>query len=253
MNNNHQAVTPSVPVYAMHWNNISPVVLQGQRDVFISLGVDLRQELADQQSHGAWMNDVLARHGSSDIVIFCDIDAFPLSRHAYELAVHEASKGNVFGLAQFSNHKSGAHLYAGPMFMAFRKSTWEALGSPDLNRSKAHDAAELLSVVARSNGVLLKLSMPSSCLIPKWALADQGVFGIATFYGQCDFFHLFESRHAAYEQLFELVVSDVVARRPLNFVQYLKIAAQIVASPTPERRRNWVPKPLRRWFARRIA
>lgn len=232
----------------MHWNNISKCIRDGQKSVFEVLNIDLTQENADQKSHGVWMNEVIDRHASEDIIVFCDIDAFPLTHDAYLAAVHAAEAGLIFGLAQFSNHKDGQDLYAGPMFMAFRKRTWEQLGCPNLKSNKHHDAAEILSAQARSRDVGMKLVMPSSCLEPKWALAEHGVFGIGTFYGRCEFFHLFESRQIAHEELFAAVVEDVVARRKLNFKRYLEIIHLEKDTRMAPRKRNWMPKPLRRFF-----
>lgn len=212
-------------VYAMHWDNIPNLILKGQRSVFDFLRIPLIQENANKVSHGVWMNDVIDRHASDDVIIFSDIDAFPVKTDAYWRAVACAQRGGVFGLAQFSNHKKNTELYAGPMFMAFKKSTWEKLGCPQLKSSPANDAAEVISVLARQKQVELILEMPSSCLIPKWSLAEHGVFGIGTFYGACDFFHLFESRRPAYERLFESVVSDIVSAQKLNFKNYLEIAS----------------------------
>lgn len=216
--------TPAVlpPVYSMHWNNISKPILEGQKLVFQALQITLIQENADGVSHGQWMDDVLQRHSSDDVLIFCDIDAFPLNSKAYLRAVDVARRGALFGLAQFSNHKKTTDLYAGPMFMAFTKQTWERLGSPSLTRTKSFDAAEALTVLAREQSIEVDLIRPTSCLIPKWALAEHGVFGIGTFYGECDFFHLFESRLPAHEHLFKLVVADVVAGKKLNFSVYLE-------------------------------
>lgn len=220
----------------MYWNNIPDEIKNGQKAVFDHLGIALIQENANKKSHGTWMNEVIERHDSDDILIFSDIDAFPIKKEAYLEAVKYAKDGFVFGLAQFSNHKSNEHIYAGPMFMAFRKGTWESLGSPQLERDKKYDAAEVLSALAREGGVGLKLVMPSSCLLPKWALAEYGVFGIGTFYGECEFFHLFESRRPAYEILFKSVVADVVADRKLNFRNYLEIAAGDENMPTAAKR-----------------
>lgn len=235
-------------VYSMHWNNISKVIRDGQKSVFEAFNIDLIQENADQQAHGVWMNGVIDRHASEDIIVFCDIDAFPLTNDAYLNAVQAAEAGLVFGLAQFSNHKDGQDLYAGPMFLAFRKRTWEELGRPNMNSNKNHDAAEILSAQARIHDVGVKLVMPSSCLQPKWALAEHGVFGIGTFYGQCEFFHLFESRQISHEALFSAVTEDVVNHRKLNFKQYLEIIHVEKDKNMTPRKRNWMPKPLRRFF-----
>lgn len=214
-------------VHSMYWHNIPDTILEKQCAVFKHLQIELVQEAADKKSHGVWMNEVLERSASDEVVVFCDIDAFPLNQSAYAEAIRQAENGAVFGLAQFSNHKKGEDLYAGPMFMAIRKSTWQALGSPSLRSDREHDAAEVLSVRARERQIPLVMIRPSGCLIPKWALGDQGVFGIGTFYGDCDFFHLFESRKPAYERILREVADDVTAARPLNFRHYLEIVEQL--------------------------
>ncbi len=109
------------------------------------------------------------------------------------------------------------------MFLAFRKQTWELLGEPDFSSNENYDVAEYFSMLARKKNVEIKLIYPSSCILPKWSLGSQGVFGIGTFYGECDYFHLFESRVPAYERLLECVVADIVSSQPLNFREYLAI------------------------------
>jgi hypothetical protein len=229
-------------VHTMHWDNIPDVVLQKQREVFSTLGVPLQQEAAHRIPHGTWMNSVIERMQSQDIVIFCDIDAFPLKRAGYEMAVAHAEAGAIFGLSQFSNHKKTTETYAGPMFMAFRKSVWEQLGRPDMKSSSAWDAAEGMSVLAREKGVPLVLHKPTATLISKFALGNEGVFGIGTFYGDNDFFHLFESREPAYEQLLVAVADDVIVQRPLQFASYLDAAMALQQGggvPAKKKKRRW--------------
>ncbi|MCT9811323.1 hypothetical protein N0K08_11800 [Acidovorax sp. Be4] len=228
-------------VHAMYWDNIPSSILSKQREVFAHLDIPLQQERADQQPHGLWMNEVLERLAPEDIVVICDIDAFPLSHAAYLAAVQHAQEGALFGLAQFSNHKQGTQVYAGPMFMAFRKSMWMQLGSPTMRSSKVNDAAEIMSVLAREAGIPVVMPAVSACLLPKWSLGNEGVFGIGTFYGKNDFFHLFESRKPAYEAIFHAVADDVLADKPLNFRHYLEIVEQLQAAESgqPPRRRSW--------------
>ncbi len=233
-------ILPTPTVHTMYWDNIPSVILQKQREVFAALDVPLQQESAHRIPHGTWMNGVVERMDSDDIVIFCDIDAFPLKRSAYDMAVAHAERGAIFGLSQFSNHKKTTHTYAGPMFMAFRKRVWEQLGRPDLKSSSAYDAAEGMSALARERGVPLVLHKPTSTLISKFALGNEGVFGIGTFYGDNDFFHLFESREPAYEQLLVAVADDAIAQRPLQFAQYLEAAIALQqGTPQVKKKRRW--------------
>ena len=213
----------SPQVYSLHWRNISSKIIESQKTVFDYLNIPLSQQELDRKDHGQWMTEILEHSDDEDVVLFCDIDAFPLNRLAYERSVAHAQSGGVFGLAQFSNHISTSMIYAGPMFMAVRKNVWKELGSPNLSASRTADAAEILSINARKLGVPLLLSQPVCCIKTKWALANQGVFGIGTFYGELEFFHLFESRKRASINLISRVADDVVSARPLDFSSYLRI------------------------------
>ncbi len=81
-----------------------------------------------------------------------------------------------------------------------------------------------MSALAREQGAAPGAAQPTSTLISKFALGNEGVFGIGTFYGDNDFFHLFESREPAYEQLLVAVADDAIAQRPLQVAQYLEAA-----------------------------
>jgi hypothetical protein len=216
-------VDASVRTYSLYWSNVPAAVTGAQRRVFERLGRPLDQQQLDRQPHGEWMNLVMQRAAPDEIVVFCDIDAFPLSAAAFDRAVESARRGAVFGLAQYANQKSNEALYAGPMFLAVARRTWERLGSPDLARNRQFDAGENLSHEARRQGVELELVMPCATLVPRWALADRGVFGIGTFYGDCEYFHLFESRRRTGAEIMRAVTDDVAAGRPLDFQRYLEV------------------------------
>ena len=209
-------------VHSLHWDNISKSILSAQKAVFDKLGIPLVQHRVDQKDHGEWMTEVILEASDDEVIIFCDIDAFPLTRAAYEDAVASARAGEIFGLAQFSAHVVNKNLYAGPMFLTFQKKTWVALGSPDLRGSAQSDAAAILSIKAREIGVPLKLIRPMCCIKSKWPLGNEGVFGIGTFYGSLDFFHLFESRYGSSIKLMKLVSNDVASGNALNFPSYLE-------------------------------
>lgn len=229
----------SVPtVHTMYWENIPTNILAQQRAVFAHLGIPLQQHLADKMPHGSWMNQILENASSDDTIVFCDIDAFPLQRSAYLQALEHAEAGRLFGLGQFSNHKPGNDVYAGPMFMALKKRLWEQIGTPGLRSSKFHDAAEVMTALARQHDIPVQLIYPSGCLIPKYSLGNEGIFGIATFYGKNEFFHLFESREPAYEALLDAVAQDVVQDRPLNFNHYL-VLAQTLQGRQPAPKKKW--------------
>jgi len=243
---NSLQIPPQIRVHSLYWANISRAILSGQRTVYRTLGIPLVQHLNDQKQHGIWMTEILADAGADDVIVFSDIDAFPLSSAAYRRAVDYASRGGVFGLAQFSGHTETTDLYAGPMFLALRKSIWENMGSPELSDSPSLDAGEIISIRARELGIPVMLVNPCCCINPKWALAHAGVFGIGTFYGELEFFHLFQARADRSIELFSKVADDVIEGRTLNFAAYLQLMNEEQLCERLSRRIHSVMKALSR-------
>ena len=221
-------------VNALAWDNIPGAMLAAQRSICDKLGINLRQCLEDRRDHGTWMDSVIAQAGADDLVVFCDVDALPLSHEAFRGAIRHAEAGAVFGLAQTANHLgSPLLLYAGPMFLAFRKSTWHQAGSPSLRPTRQFDVGQTLSHGASEHGVPIELRRPTVCLVPKWPLGNAGVFGYGTFYGECEFFHLFGARERRYLDLFIAVADDVLQDRKPDFAAYLKLAGAPAYPTTP--------------------
>ena len=223
-----------IVVNSLAWNNIPGEILAAQRSICDKLGISLRQCLEDNMDHGTWIDSVISQAKADDLIVFCDVDAFPLSRVAFQRAIHHAETGAVFGLAQTANHLGRPlHLYAGPMFLAFRKSTWRQAGSPSLRPTRQFDVGQYLSHAASEHGVPVELLRPTVCLIPRWPLGNAGVFGYATFYGECEYFHLFGARERRYLELFTAVADDVLQGRKPDFAAYLKFAGAPAYQTTP--------------------
>lgn len=215
-------MTAAAPkVFTFYQSNIPAAVLKGQKAVFDHLGIELVQMQDDRTGHGEWIESILAPKGD-DIVVIADIDAFPLNRAAFDRAVEQAAAGALVGLAQVANHKDPGRIYAGPMFMAVRRSLYHDLGAPPMTRSATGDVAQALTDRAIAAGRPLSLIAPRFAIQPKWALADQGVFGIGTFYGEMEFFHLFQSRKRNSVALFEAVAQGTIAGRH-DFARYIGI------------------------------
>ena len=217
-------------VCAAYMSNVPKEILVCQRAVFRHLSIPLNQVLIDGRSHGKWLSDHvnLAASSSDDtIIVIADIDAFPLSLSAYKHAIQSAGRGRVFGLAQVANHCRPKDLYAGPCFLAFSIATYIKLGAPDLDEGPRNDVAQRLTDAAIESGIEVELKYPTVSIVPKWPLAERGVFGIGTFYGDLEFFHLFQSRLQLGVDLFRIVADDVSNGRPLDFQQYLHIAAPL--------------------------
>ena len=217
-------------VLSPYMSNISPRILSAQRRVFDAFEVPLEQVKIDGQHHGHWMTET-ARSAQGEIIVFCDIDAFPLNRNAYDKAVKCARDGKLFGLAQVANHLRPADIYAGPMFMSFSKEMYREIGEPTLEHDEKNDPAQNLTDVAVENGINIDLCYPTAAIYPKWPLADRGVFGIGTFYGEREFFHLFQSRVPTNIDLLTAVADDVSQRRSLDFLKYLDIINPAQGNP----------------------
>lgn len=227
-------------VYSFYRSNIHPDILSYQRKVFEHLDIELIQCLDDTISHSDWLNKIF--NENRNLTVVCDIDAFPLSRESYISFVEKIDSGSVVGLEQVANHLDPDITYAGPMFLGCLGSTYEHLGRPNLANCEQMDVGQNLTKTAVEYGVKIDLIPPKFAINPKWALRDRGVFGIGTFYGNLDFFHLFEARHQSSIDLFK-AVSDGVTTGKHDFAKYIEKC-------TPKRReknrnffkitKNWI-------------
>ncbi|GAB1481078.1 hypothetical protein MASR2M74_36610 [Paracoccaceae bacterium] len=216
-------MTPAPRVHTFYQSNIPPGVLAGQKAVFAHFEIPLVQEMDNSIEHGTWVTRLFAG-APDDIIVLADIDAFPLSRRAFDAMIERAEAGELVGLAQVANHKDPSRIYAGPMFLAIRRSLYHDLGAPALTRSPTADVAQALTDQAQEAGKTVTLIPPRFAIQPKWPLAGQGVFGIGTFYGEMEFFHLFQSRKRNSVALFEAVARDTL-RGSFDYANYLQIMA----------------------------
>lgn len=197
--------------HSFYRSNIPKELLRAQRNVFAHFNIPLKQWHCDSMSHAAWMEWLLAQPGDSQPMVICDIDAFPLDRGAYDRLVARASDGVLIGLAQVANHKDPSRIYAGPMFIAMPPTLYSRLGAPSLEKSAKADVAQVLTDRSEAEKLPVERIPPSFAICPKWALSDQGVFGIGTFYGDMEFFHLFQSRKRSFVELFCAVAEGTIA------------------------------------------
>jgi hypothetical protein len=230
-----KAVASLPPVYSAFRDNVPAPVRETQARVFDHLGIPLEQQDMGDLPHGHWLDRLLA-DTADEVVVICDIDAFPLTRAAYDGAIAAARAGRIFGLAQVANHLDPDHIYASPVFMAFSRDTFEALGAPSLVADDTLDAAQILTHRAEAAGVAIDLVYPTTSVTSKWPLADVCIYGIGTFYGDKAFFHLFQSRYAQNVLLFQAVAEDLIAGRRWDFQKYLEITG--VARDIPKSSRG---------------
>jgi len=208
--------------YSFYQSNVDPALVEAQASVFAHLGIPLVQDLDDKTDHAGWLTRILRDDSLGDLAVIADIDAFPLNRAGYQRLVALARGGAVAGLAQVANHKNPDHIYAAPMFMAARRDVYKALGSPDMQRTVRSDVAQILTLLAEEAGTPVALIYPKFCVSPRWSLAQHGLYGIGTFYGDNEFFHLFEARRQQSRDLFLAVAEGVVTGRH-DFDRYMAI------------------------------
>lgn len=209
-------------IVSMHWNNIDPAVVEGQRRVFAALGRPIAQTDATGTAHGAWIDSVLTAAGPDDVILFVDIDAFALNVAAIDRAFTAAEAGRIFGVAQAAGHLATRDfIYAGPAFLCLSRRCWDALGQPSAAVDAEHDVGMRLSMAAVARGVPLDLLYPNYVAVPRWRLGTKGCLGYGTFYGESSVFHLFEARRtrrAGLRQIFDYVVERAVAGEEIDYV-----------------------------------
>lgn len=212
----------------MYWDNIDAAVIDGQRRVFAKLGYPIKQVDATGVGHGAWIDDTLAAAEPEDVILFVDIDAFPLTPTAIERAFSAAEADRVFGVAQSASHlPERDFIYAGPAFLCLSRRCWEAMGRPSAVPDADNDVAMRIGKTAISHGVSLELLYPNYVVIPRWRLGGNGVAGYGTFYGDGSVFHLFEARRtrrAGLRQIFDQVVACVIAGEEIDYVALYEAA-----------------------------
>ena len=208
--------------YSFYQSNVDPQLVEAQAAVFRHLGIPLVQELDDKTDHPGWLTRTFRNDSLGPLAVVADIDAFPLSLSGYQRLIAAAEAGSVAGLAQVANHKNPDHLYAGPMFLAARRDVYKSVGAPELRHADKADVGQMLTLSAEKAGVPVTLIYPKFCIAPRWSMAQHGVFGIGTFYGDNEFFHLFEARRQQSRDLFLAVAQGVINGRH-DFDRYIEI------------------------------
>lgn len=207
---------------SMHWNNIDPAIVEGQRRAFAALGHAIAQTDATGTAHGAWIDSVLATAQPDDVFLFVDIDALALTSAIIERAFAAAEAGRVFGVAQTANHVPDRDfVFVGPAFLCLSRRCWDALDQPSATVDAEHDVGMRISRAAVTRGVPLELLYPNYVAVPRWRLSNKGCTGFGTFYGESSVFHLFEARRtrrAGLRQIFDYVVDRVVAGKEIDYV-----------------------------------
>lgn len=210
-------------IVAMYWDNIDRRVVDAQRRVFEHFGYAIDQQERTGASHGAFLDDYMARLGEDDVALLMDIDCFPLNCEIVDEAFAAARDGRIFGCAQSSNHIDPDRLFAAPMFMAISRRTWHSLGRPSFCTDSQNDVAQRLNDIAAAAGVPIDMLFPWACIVPKWRLGDIALYGIGTFY-KGGVFHLFEARRTPYSFILYDVADAVLNGREIDHLALVRKA-----------------------------
>lgn len=208
--------------YTFYQSNVDRRIVEAQASVFAHLGIPLVQQLDDSLDHAGWLTSIMRDDSLGNLAVVADIDAFPLCLAGYRRLTAAAMGGSVSGLAQVANHKNPDHIYAAPMFLSVRRDIYKQAGAPDMSRTNRSDVAQILTLRAEEAGIPVSLIWPKFSISPRWSLAQYGVYGIGTFYGENEFFHLFEARRQQSMELFLAVAEGVLAGRH-DFDRYMAI------------------------------
>lgn len=212
---------PSVSIYSIYLNNISPEVVNYQKQVVDLLLPEkwefeqvLHQPKAGEGFFHATALEECIKKNKSDIIVFLDIDCIPLNQKALTSLVDKAFQGFLTGAVQRANHlQNAAHLYVGPFCMAFSFAQYKKLGCPSLKESDRGDCGEELTYMWEEKGPGIQLLWPTHVYRPAWALRESISFGYGTTYEK-SFYHAFAIRQAFMQGQFVNKCKEVIAATP---------------------------------------
>ena len=235
-------------IVTLYWENIDRRMVRTQADVFRHLGYDIEQTCETGLNHGIFLDRIMAGLKDDDIMLCVDIDCFPTNSAIVEQAFAAAGAGRLIGCSQVSAHIDPNRIFTAPMFLAISKRLWLRLGCPSFCATQTGDIAQTVHDRAAAAGVGIDYLAPWACLIPKWSLAGQALYGVGTFY-RGGIFHLFESRTSPFTFAFYAVAEDVLAGRETDVLALAQRAMRLypLAGLLTRWTRFWKLNRLRRW------
>lgn len=189
-------------VHSLYMNNISEEMRVAQKRVvekflpsdfyFTQVHRDVNHH--DAQAHAYALADCV-KHCQTDVVMFLDIDAIPLSTYAFQYLFEAATAGILIGPAQRSlhllNHK---HVFVAMAACAFSKRCYEEAGSPYFFTTAKGDIGEELTYRWEEQGRPTHKMRPTHVEVPLWPYENdrEKVYGHGCTFGGL-FYHEFES------------------------------------------------------------
>jgi hypothetical protein len=189
-------------VHSVYMNNISVEMRDYQKrcvERFLPKDWAFTQVHRDIDHHNATSHaEVLAdcvRYCPSDVIVFLDIDAIPLTVDAFEFLYEKASKGTLVGPAQRSLHlQNDRHIFIAMSAAAFSRQKYAEYGRPSFGTTQYGDIAESLTYTWEARGAPIHLMRPTHVEVPLWPYEVDGekIYGHGTTFGGM-FYHEFES------------------------------------------------------------
>jgi hypothetical protein len=213
-----------IPLHCFYCDNIDSRIVALHQEAAVLAGIEIHYSqmpmrqleeagISPHAAHGLFIENLLLNF-PDNLVGIIDIDCVLSSQSFLLLCENKVQKsGTIIGLAQSANHlPSRDQIYAAPAFMVINGKAWHALDKPSLVADGQFDTAQRLTHELIQRNMPVDIVMPDchSNTGPVWPLADKGTFGIGTFYGEKQAFHLFQSsKGPSYVELLEACVAKL--------------------------------------------
>lgn len=210
-----------VEAYTCYMNNIPNSVVEYQKKVFDTFGMEINQELTDLPFHDYWLDEKI-NSLDFDILIFFDIDCIPLKPGLYEYIVDQISDNNsIIGVEQVNQTRSPNFVYAAPACFGITKEVFLKMNKPSFRLKDEYDCGGEFSWVAPKYDVNVKLFEIISSLNKKWGCLDKR-YGNGTIYDDW-LYHQFEVRF--YEYSYERIYTYQFIKKCKEIIEkYEKIS-----------------------------
>lgn len=232
-------------IVSFFMNNIDMKTVGLQRSVvekFNRSGVK-HYQIQVEMPHGVAMDYFWALNGSPgekmreynleqqyehDVVLFLDIDAFPIADRAIDTYLAYAYEGHLAGNAQSSNHiGDGQHMFAAPSAVAISKEIYDKIGRPSAFENERADVGEEWTYKAVEHKIPVDLALPLRYNEPPfryaWELKDSPPYwnlakgypnyGVGTTFGDDLgelFYHQFQIRIPGMQEKFWTKCEEVL-------------------------------------------
>lgn len=185
-------------------------IIAGTGVVFMPLRYNLPRKFI--QHYQALDYGLIRLVNEYDNILTLDVDCIPLSTDALMYTVEKIEQNTLIGCAQRSMHiENDRHIYVGSPCFGLNKNLYQMFNSSTVPTIRG-DTAEEFTYLAEQQGVTVEMFTPSKYETdplggPAWELADSTQrYGIGTTFNNHlnseMFYHLFESRTGAFNQLF---------------------------------------------------